>query len=71
MNEAVIAILAAVVGAILSAALGVLAWAALRLFRDIKGVSIKQNDLIGCLIRGEDLNPAERRRELTMIGKRK
>ncbi len=57
--------------AIVSAALAVLGWAALRVFKDIKGVSMKLNDLIGCLIRGEDTNPAERRRELTLIGKRK
>lgn len=53
--------------AILYAALAVLGWAALRLFRDVKGVSRKQNKVIAFLIRSEDLNPEKRREQLTAI----
>lgn len=78
MNEAVIAILAAVVGAIVTAALGVLAWAALRLFRDVKGISARQSrqhaenharilELKDHLMCDEGSNPAMRREDLRRI----
>ncbi len=52
---------------IVGAALAVLGFFGLRVFRDLKGLSRKINKVIAFLIRSDDLNPEQRRAQLTAI----
>ena len=53
--------------AILAAAFAIVAYFVRKVLRDLTGLSKKLNKIIAFLIRSEDLNPAERRQQLTAI----
>lgn len=56
-----------IVGAILAAAFAVVAYFVRKVLRDLIGLSKKINKVLAVLLRWDDLNPDERRAQLTAI----
>jgi hypothetical protein len=53
--------------AILGSAVAVIGYFAVYVLKSLKGISRKVNKVIGFLIRSDDLNPEQRREQLTHI----